>query len=170
VPTSRQVLEYWTGSDWRTLHGHVGETGARGPRGLPGQSIRGPAGPAGRDGLDSTTPGPEGPAGPEGRQGEPGVAGSRWWSGQGDPPPELGQPHDWYLNEGVPGDRWWTGGRGDVWERTETMGWVWRLNIRGPAGPAGASGGGGAGLLGPLDGGQPDTVSWSEISLGPPSP
>jgi microcystin-dependent protein len=75
------------------------------------------------------TAGPPGPAGPTGPMGPTGQA-EQWWTGGGAPDPALGTVGDLYLETS----------NGDVYEKTATSTWTFRVNIKGPTGATGAQG------------------------------
>ena len=80
--------------------------------------------------------GPPGPQGPEGLQGEPGEPGqpgrdgSTWFAGDGPPPPTLGKPGDFYLDQ-TSGDVHRNDGE---WSRVASL-----LGPQGPPGVPGAA-------------------------------
>lgn len=70
----------------------------------------GPEGPAG-------PPGTQGPQGDPGQPGTPGQDGSRWFTGDGPPPPDLGNPGDLYLDQ-ISGDVYRNDG---AWTRVSSI-------------------------------------------------
>jgi Collagen triple helix repeat (20 copies) len=57
-------------------------------------------------------------------------SGEQWLSGVGLPAASLGMMGDWYINEST----------GDVYEKTSSSTWTWRLKLSGPQGAAGTPG------------------------------
>lgn len=120
--------------------GVKGNTGATGPTGAQGiQGIQGAAGTNGTNGAAGAQ-GAQGPQGLKGATGATGAAGadgadgtsSQWLSGNGNVGNGQGDVGDWYLRTS----------NGDVYEKTASNTWTYRMNLTGPTGAAGSGGSG----------------------------
>ena len=107
--------------------GPKGDDGDRGPKGDDGD--RGPKGDDGDEGPKGDD-GDEGPKGDDGTPGTPGTNGTKWFSGSGQPSPEIGDNNDYYLD----------GTSGFVYIK-RSSGWIpTGDNLMGPQGPPGTGG------------------------------
>lgn len=115
--------------------GKDGKDGADGKDGSDGRD--GKNGKNGKDGRDGSKgeKGDRGPQGLAGKNGKNGKDGTRWFSSRREPKYDLGKVGDFYINSD----------NGDYFEKTSTLGWTRKGNLRGPSGPAGYSTGGGEG-------------------------